>query len=885
MATLRQPRRTNLRKNSLDLNKIFTDPTLDAEGKVVLPTGFATDISSLSDVTATTFQDGQFLKFNGGTWANTSISSLDLSDSTEIAKLQSPGFSGVPTAPTAATLTNNDTIATTAFVHAYSATAATNALTYEGSVSVANFATTLQNATKGSFYKISTGGTASDGREYASGDSIIVNADMGGSFSNSKLDKIDNTDVSTTDQIIASHSPQNYTANENASLTTHISAIDTALGNSFIPSIAQESAGQFLIYDGQVWVNQSIASTNLSDSAELARLDSPDFTGTPTAPTPLAGDNSTRVATTAYVDSATPNIDPTLTSIAAVDTLQDQMLYTTAPDVYAATAVTASARQFLAAEDVIAQRNQLQLGSAALLQAGADALNVLQLDDQGHLPAVDGSALLNLPQQSQPSATTEVEGVIETATNLEAVNNQISNKALVPSNIPAISLSLFNNDLDVQSADPALTSIANLPTSGNEILVTTGSDQYSTSAISQAGKDILSAADVPAQRTHLGLGSAALSGTTDFLPSTANLESLSNVTLGTLTDSQVLTYQAGSWVNADATGGSASSTSPNIIYKTTDSYTLDPQTVSNLIILHGAENSNDFTVTFPQDIADALATSTDLDTIGESLTFWVGRRNAGNINFAFYYDPQTQNPAFYRNLDVLNGASGYIQQTTVSSGQFVKVVAYKFSATNIKFFIESPSSSSFSGSYNDLTDTPTLGTASELDHGTNANQLLRFTVNNQLPALDGSLLTNLPLAAYAPLASPSFTGVPIAPTAVQGTNTTQVATTAYVDTAVANAGGGSSITHVYERKTADFDAAGFYHYSVSTASNNVLASLPSLANVDSGTEIRFKLIDATNTLTIGAPALETIDGQGQLDISTQYTSVTLVAGDDEWEII
>ena len=37
----------------------------------------------------------------------------------------------------------------------------------------------------------------------------------------------------------------------------------------------------------------------------------------------------------------------------------------------------------------------------------------------------------------------------------------------------------------------------------------------------------------------------------------------------------------------------------------------------------------------------------------------------------------------------------------------------------------------------------------------------------------------------APLASPTFTGVPAAPTATAGTNTTQVATTAFVNTAIA----------------------------------------------------------------------------------------------------
>lgn len=41
---------------------------------------------------------------------------------------------------------------------------------------------------------------------------------------------------------------------------------------------------------------------------------------------------------------------------------------------------------------------------------------------------------------------------------------------------------------------------------------------------------------------------------------------------------------------------------------------------------------------------------------------------------------------------------------------------------------------------------------------------------------------------YAPISSPTLTGVPAAPTATAGTNTTQIATTAFVTTAV---GGGS----------------------------------------------------------------------------------------------
>jgi hypothetical protein len=53
---------------------------------------------------------------------------------------------------------------------------------------------------------------------------------------------------------------------------------------------------------------------------------------------------------------------------------------------------------------------------------------------------------------------------------------------------------------------------------------------------------------------------------------------------------------------------------------------------------------------------------------------------------------------------------------------------------------------------------------------------------------NGYLTLSTASATYAPLASPTFTGIPVAPTATAGTNTTQIATTAFVATAVSVGG-------------------------------------------------------------------------------------------------
>ena len=62
--------------------------------------------------------------------------------------------------------------------------------------------------------------------------------------------------------------------------------------------------------------------------------------------------------------------------------------------------------------------------------------------------------------------------------------------------------------------------------------------------------------------------------------------------------------------------------------------------------------------------------------------------------------------------------------------------------------------------------------------------------NGQVLTTNGS--GTLSFTTKADLASPTFTGTPAAPTASSGTNTTQLATTAFVTTAVAAGGGGAT---------------------------------------------------------------------------------------------
>ena len=57
--------------------------------------------------------------------------------------------------------------------------------------------------------------------------------------------------------------------------------------------------------------------------------------------------------------------------------------------------------------------------------------------------------------------------------------------------------------------------------------------------------------------------------------------------------------------------------------------------------------------------------------------------------------------------------------------------------------------------------------------------------------IDSKLATTTAASTYAPLASPTLTGVPLAPTAAANTNTTQIATTAFVQTELTDLIGGA----------------------------------------------------------------------------------------------
>ena len=151
-----------------------------------------------------------------------------------------------------------------------------------------------------------------------------------------------------------------------------------------------------------------------------------------------------------------------------------------------------------------------------------------------------------------------------------------------------------------------------------------------------------------------------------------------------------------------------------------------------------------------------------------------------------------------------------------------------------------------------FTGTPAAPTAAQ---GTDTTQIATTAFVNAEIAAD--------TAVKAPLADPTFTGVPAAPTAAQGTNTTQVATTEFVNaeiTADLTAAIGSTV-QAYDADTAKRDTTNTYT-ALQTMNAGIAVDGPykqtaeavSALDIDLATGNYFtKTISADSTFTFSNP--------------------------------
>lgn len=112
--------------------------------------------------------------------------------------------------------------------------------------------------------------------------------------------------------------------------------------------------------------DENFSATVMTAIAAKAPLDSPDLTGTPTAPTQSAGDNSTRIATTEYVDGAVSSGVPDATT----DTAGKVELATNAEALAGSDTTRAVTSAGLASATSLASDGYMMLPGGLILQWG-----------------------------------------------------------------------------------------------------------------------------------------------------------------------------------------------------------------------------------------------------------------------------------------------------------------------------------------------------------------------------------------------------------------------------------------------------------------------------------------------------------------------------------
>ena len=120
----------------------------------------------------------------------------------------------------------------------------TGGLEYKGAFNATAGTPSIANAEKGDFYIIDTAGTIY-GQTWGVGDHLLINENMGGSVTNSKIDKIDNTDAVS-------------------SVNGQTGPVSLGVGNLSDVTITGAANGEVLKYDGSAWVDATLAYSEIS---------------------------------------------------------------------------------------------------------------------------------------------------------------------------------------------------------------------------------------------------------------------------------------------------------------------------------------------------------------------------------------------------------------------------------------------------------------------------------------------------------------------------------------------------------------------------------------------------------------------------------------------
>ncbi len=269
---------------------------------------------------------------------------------------------------------------------------------------------------------------------------------------------------------------------------------------------------------------------------------------------------------------------------------------------------------------------------------------------------------------------------------------------------------------------------------------------------------------------------------------------------------------------------------------TTGTYTLPTASSSTK---GGVKVGNGLQVT-NEAISIKLPTSSNLsvDANGIKCTYKYTHHTQSTIAFGPTKDAAIANGGTFQIPQISVDGEGHTTSITARTMTLPKYTAgtgITISGNTISSSVASLSIGSATGTGNAITSlsisnnkiVPNLGSKFSLDGHThsgyaasnhNHDSVYSKTTHNHDSAYAAKSHTH----SYAPLASPELTGTPKAPTATAGTNTKQIATTAFVSTAVSNALSSVSVNLNLSAATVTRKTTGVYQVSSSSVGSMVV---------------------------------------------------------------
>ena len=564
-------------------------------------------------------------------------------------------------------------------------------VTYQGTFDASSPAD-LSNASKGDLYIISVAGSY-QGQDWAVGDHLLINADMGGTLDPNKIDKVDNTDSVTS------------VAGRTGAVV--LSASDVS---------------------GLATVATSGAYSDLSGTPSLATVATTgaysDLTGAPTLGTAAAEDVGTGAGNVVQLNGSAqlPAVDGSLlTNISATVAALD--------DVGDVTITTPANTQVIKYNST---SGDWENGAVAYSEVTGKP-SFATIATTGDYSDLNDSVVLQ-----QFNATATASAISSNALHVFRFYGAGGFTLTLSTATVANGFALFNNvsasDVTINGAQ--FRSNGEYNTGSSSIIVKSGERRlYYLEGIStymEVNSTLIGHnADVnissPANGEALIYNSTSgdwENGTVSA--SVAALNDVGDVTITTPANTQVIKYNStsGDWENGAVAYADVSGTPSLATVATTGAYS----------DLSGTPTLATVATT------GAYSDLSGLPTLGTAAALDVGT-SATNV---VQLDGSARLPAVDGSqlTNLPSGAStlGALTDVTITSVANTQVIKYNSTSGDWE---------NGAVAYADVSGTPTLGTAAALDVGTSANNVVQLNGSAQLPAVDGSQLTGISASVAA----------------------------------------------------------------------------------------------------------------------------------------